>query len=79
MSSSSESSQSLLQGLLYTLRAVVEFVHTVLLLVSDLVFLEITDTVAGFGMGVDFTPAKDVGSLEGKVILVTGGIVTRPR
>ena len=29
-------------------------------------------------MGVAFDPAKDIGSLEGKVILVTGGSLPSP-
>ncbi|KAJ4341103.1 hypothetical protein N0V95_007323 [Ascochyta clinopodiicola] len=55
------------------LRQLVEFIHTISLLVSGFVLPEIIDTIASFGMGVDFNPAKDIGSLEGKVILVTGG------
>ncbi|KAF9698065.1 hypothetical protein EKO04_003909 [Ascochyta lentis] len=54
-------------------RAIFEFIHTVLLLVSGFILPEIIDTIASVGMGIDFNPAKDIASLEGKVVLVTGG------
>jgi hypothetical protein len=56
------------------LRQLLDFLHTVWLLGTGFILPEITDAITTLGMGVTFDPAKDIGSLEGKVILVTGGM-----
>lgn len=72
-SSSSDNSQSLLSVIVFRVRSIVVFINTALLLVSGFIFPETVDTVSSCGMGVDFNPARDIASLEGKVVLVTGG------
>ena len=69
-----ETPQSLSITNLNTLRQIFDFVNTVRLLLIGFVLPELKDTVTSNGMVVTFDPAKDIGSLDGKVILVTGGI-----
>lgn len=52
---------------------IIELATTSFLLAYGFVGPELRDQITGFGMGKDFVPERDVGSLEGKVILVTGG------
>lgn len=51
----------------------IDLLHTVWLLGTGFILPEISDAIRSLGMGVTFDPANDIGSLEGKVILVTGG------
>ncbi len=62
----------------YILREILHFSNTLFLLALGFILPEIQDGVKSFGMGVDFDPARDIGSLEGKVILVTGGTALTP-
>jgi hypothetical protein len=54
----------------------VDIFSAALLLVVGVVFTELQDIVTNFGMGVDFNPSRDIASLEGRVIVVTGGTFT---
>ena len=68
---------SLWETILYTLRLILEVSSTVALLAVGFVFPEVKSWITSIGMGKKFDPERDIGSLEGKVVLVTGG--TRPR
>lgn len=61
-------------AILYGIHAVTEIIYTIILFVTGIILPEVLDAVTALGMGVDFKPAKDIASLEGKVILVTGGM-----
>jgi len=52
---------------------IIDFATTASLLAHGFVGPELRDQITDFGMGKDFVPERDIGSLEGKVILVTGG------
>lgn len=62
----------------HVLHKLFNFVRTVVSLVSGLLLPELKDIITTLGMGVNFNPATDIGTLEGKVILVTGGIAALP-
>lgn len=66
-------SQSISDSILNRLRQILELINTIVLLGSGFIVPEIADALASIGMGVSFDPVKDVGNLEGKVVLVTGG------
>jgi hypothetical protein len=53
---------------------IIELATTSFLLAYGFVGPELRDQITGFGMGKDFVPERDIGSLDGKVILVTGGM-----
>jgi hypothetical protein len=55
---------------------VIELATTSFLLAYGFVGPELRDQITGFGMGKDFVPERDIGGLEGKVILVTGGNIS---
>jgi hypothetical protein len=54
-----------------------ESVHTLILFCHTL-YPELSKAFLTFGMGVKFNPATDIPSLDGKVILVTGGTYPLP-
>jgi hypothetical protein len=55
------------------LRQFFEVHVTTVLLGAGFIIPELKDAISGIGMGKAFVPEKDIGSLDGKVILVTGG------
>jgi hypothetical protein len=57
----------------YILRQILEIPSTAILLVFGFVLPFLKSWTANFGMGKSFDPERDIGSLDGKVILVTGG------
>ncbi|KAH3908576.1 hypothetical protein HBH56_169290 [Parastagonospora nodorum] len=63
----------LLETIAYILRQLLDLPITALLLGSGFIIPLLKDSITTFNMGKTFDPAKDIGSLEGKVILVTGG------
>jgi hypothetical protein len=63
----------LLETIVYILRQLLDLPVTALLLGSGFIIPLFKDSITTFNMGKQFDPAKDIGSLEGKVILVTGG------
>jgi hypothetical protein len=67
---------SVLETILYIIRQIFEVPVTALLLGIGFILPEVKDSIASIGMGKKFAPERDIGSLDGKVILVTGG--TRP-
>lgn len=58
------------------LRQSFELVQTILLLGFRLILPDLANALSNIGMGVKFNPATDIGPLDGKVILVTGGTFT---
>ena len=79
MSSSSQAPETPQSPVSSRLSQVLDFLHTLWLVGTGFVVLEIVDALTAIGMGLTFDPAKDIGSLEGKVILVTGGTQTSVR
>lgn len=73
MSSSSPASKTSTLPVLSRLREIIDFLHTLWLVGTGFIVPEIADAITALGMGLTFDPAKDIDSLEGKVILVTGG------
>lgn len=67
---------SIWPSILYILRQFWELPQTVFLLTLGFIVPEARDWITTLGMGKTFTPATDIGSLEGKVVLVTGGMET---
>lgn len=67
------------QTVVFILRQVIELPVTYLLLFLDLAIPELRDFITEATMIKQFDPAKDIGSLEGKVILVTGGMTRPPK
>ena len=63
------------EAVLYTLRQILDVPSTVVLLVFGFIIPEVRDWITRIGMGKEFDPARDVQSMEGKVVLVTGGMV----
>lgn len=61
------------ETILYILHQILELPITAVLLGFGFILPELQDWIASFGMSKTFDPARDIGSLEGKVILVTGG------
>lgn len=72
-SSSTGDPLSIWKTILYILRQILEIPKTVVLLSFGFIIPEIKDWITNFRMGKTFTPEKDIGSLDGKIILVTGG------
>lgn len=64
---------SIVQTIFYVLRQILELPITIILLVFGFILPELRDWSSSVGMGKKFDPAQDIGSLEGKVVLVTGG------
>jgi hypothetical protein len=64
---------SVLETILYILRQIFDLPLTAVLLGFGFILPELKDWITSFGMGKKFDPSRDIGSLEGKVILVTGG------
>jgi hypothetical protein len=62
-----------LQSILSTLHQIFELLSTALLLSFGFILPDLKDSITNFGMGKKFDPSRDIGSLEGKVVLVTGG------
>jgi NAD(P)-dependent dehydrogenase (short-subunit alcohol dehydrogenase family) len=62
-----------LQSISSILHQILELLSTALLLSFGFILPELKDSITNFGMGKKFDPSHDIGSLEGKVILVTGG------
>jgi NAD(P)-dependent dehydrogenase (short-subunit alcohol dehydrogenase family) len=62
-----------LHSILSILHQVFELLSTALLLSFGFILPELKDSITTLGMGKKFDPSRDIGSLEGKVILVTGG------
>jgi hypothetical protein len=62
-----------LESISRILRQFFEVHVTAVLLGAGFTIPELKDSIAGIGMGKKFDPEKDIGSLDGKVILVTGG------
>ena len=79
MSSSSQAPETPQSPVSSRLSQVLDFLHTLWLVGTGFVVPEIVDALTAIGMGLTFDPAKDIGSLEGKVILVTGGTQTSVR
>lgn len=75
---SSVRTKSIWHAILYILRQILELPTTAILLGYGFIVPELKDTVTSIGMGKTFNPATDIGSLEGKVILVTGGMQLSP-
>jgi hypothetical protein len=73
MSSSSPASEASQSPVSSRLSQIIDFLHTLWLVGTGFIIPEIADAITALGMGLTFDPAKDIGSLEGKVILVTGG------
>ncbi|CAO2650997.1 Nn.00g092940.m01.CDS01 [Neocucurbitaria sp. VM-36] len=73
LSSTSTDSVSLWETVLYTLRLILEVSSTVGLLTLGVVIPEVRNWITSIGMGKKFDPDRDIGSLEGKIVLVTGG------
>lgn len=65
---------SVLENISYTLRQISQVLNTILSFVPGFIVPEVRDWITTAGMGKKFNPATDIGSLEGKVILVTGGM-----
>jgi hypothetical protein len=65
--------KSIWDTILFILHQILEFATTATLLAYGFIVPELRDTITSFGMGKTFVPERDIGSLEGKVILVTGG------
>jgi hypothetical protein len=61
------------ETILYILHQILELPITAVLLGFGFILPELRDWISSFGMGKAFDPARDIDSLEGKVILVTGG------
>lgn len=72
-SSSSENNDSILYTILYILRQILELPTTAILLGFGFIVPDLHASIKCIGMGKSFNPERDIGSLEGKVILVTGG------
>jgi hypothetical protein len=66
------------ETILYILHQILELPITAVLLGFGFILPELRDWIANFGMGKAFDPARDIDSLEGKVILVTGGALYIP-
>jgi hypothetical protein len=62
------------ETIVYILRQIFDLPVTAVLLAFGFILPELRDWITDFGMGKNFDPARDIGSLEGKVILVTGGM-----
>jgi hypothetical protein len=62
-----------LESALSILRQIFELLSTALLLGFGFILPDLKDSTTHFNMGKKFDPSRDIGSLEGKVILVTGG------
>jgi hypothetical protein len=62
--------------IVHILRHIVDLPITAVLLGFGFILPELRDWITGFGMGKKFDPARDIGSLEGKVLIVTGGTYT---
>ena len=62
------------KNILYTLRQISQVLNTILSFIPGFIVPEVRDWITTAGMGKKFNPATDIGSLEGKVILVTGGM-----
>ena len=73
LNSTSTDSVSLWETVLYTLRLILEVSSTVALLTLGVVIPEVRNWITSIGMGKKFDPERDIGSLEGKIVLVTGG------
>jgi hypothetical protein len=69
---------SILAAILFILRQIFDLPATAILLCFGFILPEVKDWITDFGMGKKFDPSRDVGSLEGKVILVTGGTYHSP-
>lgn len=54
-----------------------DLLTAVVTLIPGFILPEVRDWITLAGMGKKFNPASDIGSLEGKVIIVTGGMLTR--
>lgn len=67
---------SVLKTVVYILRQFVELPLTAIFLLYNVILPEARDWITTFGMGKAFDPKTDIGSLEGKIILVTGGMCT---
>jgi hypothetical protein len=61
------------ETILYIPHQILELLITAVLLGFGFIVPELRNWISGFGMGKAFDPARDIGGLEGKVILVTGG------
>jgi hypothetical protein len=64
---------TLSESILSILRQIFELLSTALLLGFGFILPDLKDSIRHFNMGKKFDPSRDIGSLEGKVILVTGG------
>ncbi|KAF1834562.1 NAD(P)-binding protein [Decorospora gaudefroyi] len=69
---SSERNSSL-ATVLYVLRQIVDSLATAWLLGYSFIVPQLQAQITSIGMSKSFDPARDIGSLEGKIILVTGG------
>jgi NAD(P)-dependent dehydrogenase (short-subunit alcohol dehydrogenase family) len=61
------------QTVFYILHQILDFLVTTILLALGFILPELKDSITDLNMGKKFDPERDIGSLEGKVILVTGG------
>jgi hypothetical protein len=78
--SNSTTTNSTFATIIYILCQIFEVPATAILLGIGFILPELKDTITSFGMGKTFDPERDIGSLEGKVILVTGGThLTNPQ
>jgi hypothetical protein len=59
----------------HILRQILGIPTIAILLLSGFVLPFLKSWTADFGMGKSFDPERDIGSLDGKVILVTGGTI----
>jgi hypothetical protein len=76
--SASARTKSVSETILYILHQILDLPVTAILLGLGFILPELKDWITSFGMGKNFDPERDIGSLEGKVILVTGGMQSCP-
>jgi hypothetical protein len=65
--------KSVLRTVLYILHQILDLSVTAVLLGLGFILPELKDSITSFDMGKKFDPERDIGSLEGRVIMVTGG------
>ena len=67
-----------MESLRHALHQTLEVFKLIFLLARNLAVPEFSELIKYSGKTVNFNPAKDIPSLEGKVILVTGGMPLHP-